>query len=201
MRPEPLVMTTKLTMMRIAKTIDADDEVAAHHEIAEGLDDVAGGVGALVPVCQDQARRGEVEREPHHGRDQQTANTRGNLALVYGLAGRSEVSATLAVDLSRSQIQNNIAYYRSLREMLRQGRPIGNLDAPGQKPASKPRGNAVGTAPAAPAAEAPKLAAAAPATAPAPGAPRGAAIESLVFWSRRLCRRRRARRPRRRPRR
>ena len=109
-----------------------------------------------------------------------TANTRGNLALVYGLAGRErEASATLAVDLSPSQIQNNIAYYRSLREMLRQGRPIGNLDAPGQKPAAKPRGNAVGTAPAAPAAEAPKLAAAGPATAPAPGAPRGGAVESL----------------------
>jgi Flp pilus assembly protein TadD len=109
-----------------------------------------------------------------------TANTRGNLALVYGLAGRErEASATLAVDLSPSQIQNNLAYYRSLREMLRQGRPIGNLDAPGQKPAAKPRGNAVGKAPAAPAAEAPKLAAAGPATAPAPGAPRGGAVESL----------------------
>jgi hypothetical protein len=29
---------------------DADDEVAAHHEVAEGLDDVAGGVRALVAV-------------------------------------------------------------------------------------------------------------------------------------------------------
>ncbi len=27
---------------------DADDEIAAHHEIAEGLDDVAGGVGAFM---------------------------------------------------------------------------------------------------------------------------------------------------------
>ena len=62
-----------------------------------------------------------------------TANTRGNLALVYGLAGRErEASATLAVDLSPSQIQNNLAYYRTLREMLRQGKPIGNLDAPGR---------------------------------------------------------------------
>ena len=50
---------------------DADDEIAAHHEIAERLDDVAGGGGALVAVRQDQARRGEVERQPQHGRDQQ----------------------------------------------------------------------------------------------------------------------------------
>ena len=50
---------------------DADDEIAAHHEVAERLDDVAGGVGALVPARQDEPRRGEVEREPQHGRDQQ----------------------------------------------------------------------------------------------------------------------------------
>ena len=130
---------------------------------------LSGQTGEAITILRELVRDGAA-----------TANTRGNLALVYGLAGRErEASATLAVDLSPSQIQNNIAYYRSLREMLRQGRPIGNLDAPGQKPASKPRGNAVGTAPAAPAAEAPKLAAAGPATAPAPGAPRGAAIESL----------------------
>ena len=69
-----------------------------------------------------------------------TANTRGNLALVYGLAGRErDASATLAVDLNPSQIQNNLAYYRTLREMLRQGKPIGNLDAPTAKPAAQPR--------------------------------------------------------------
>ena len=50
---------------------DADDEIAAHDEIAEGLDDVAGGVGAFVAVRQDQARGGEVERQPQHGGDQQ----------------------------------------------------------------------------------------------------------------------------------
>ena len=49
---------------------DADDEIAAHHEIAEGLDDVAGGRGALMPVRQDQPGRGQVERQPQHGRDQ-----------------------------------------------------------------------------------------------------------------------------------
>ena len=50
---------------------DADHEVAAHHKIAEGLDDVAGGVGALVAVREDKARRCEVERQPQHRRDQQ----------------------------------------------------------------------------------------------------------------------------------
>jgi Flp pilus assembly protein TadD len=100
-----------------------------------------------------------------------TANTRGNLALVYGLAGRErEASATLAVDLTPNQVQNNLAYYRTLREMLRQGKPIGNLDAPTAKPAAQPRGGAATTAaapaPAAPSAE--------------PRQPRGAALDSLA---------------------
>src|SRR6185437_11858447 len=56
---------------------DAYHEIAAHHEIAECLDDVAGGVGALVTVREDQPRRGEIERQPQHGRDQQHGRKRG----------------------------------------------------------------------------------------------------------------------------
>ncbi len=56
---------------------DADDEVAAHDELAERLDDVAGSVGTLVPARQDQPRRGEVEGEPQHGGDQQHGRERG----------------------------------------------------------------------------------------------------------------------------
>ena len=37
---------------------DADDEVAAHDEATEGLDHLAGGLGSLVPMTQDQSRRG-----------------------------------------------------------------------------------------------------------------------------------------------
>jgi hypothetical protein len=55
---------------------DADDEVAAYHEIAEGLDHVAGGLGALVPMRQDEARRSEIERQPQHGGDQQYGRKR-----------------------------------------------------------------------------------------------------------------------------
>ncbi len=50
---------------------DADHEVAAHHEIAERLDDVAGSRGALVPARQNEAGRGEIERQPQHRGDQQ----------------------------------------------------------------------------------------------------------------------------------
>src|SRR5690606_31288744 len=50
---------------------DADDEIAAHHEVPEGFDDVTGGVGAVVAVGEDQAGGGEVECQPHHGGDQQ----------------------------------------------------------------------------------------------------------------------------------
>ena len=77
MRPEPLVMTTKFTMIEDREHDDADHEVAAHHEVAERLDDVTGGGGALVPARQDQPRRGEVEREPQHGRDQQHGRESG----------------------------------------------------------------------------------------------------------------------------
>ncbi|MGY2933502.1 hypothetical protein ACVWZ6_003104 [Bradyrhizobium sp. GM6.1] len=56
---------------------DADDEIAAHHEAAEGFDDVTGGIRALVPVRQDQAGRGHVERQPQHGRDQQNGRKSG----------------------------------------------------------------------------------------------------------------------------
>jgi len=56
---------------------DADDEIAAHHEIAEGLDDIAGGVCAFMAARQDEPRGGEVERQPQHGRDQQHSRERG----------------------------------------------------------------------------------------------------------------------------
>jgi Flp pilus assembly protein TadD len=71
--------------------------------------------------------------------------TRGNLALLYGLAGRDrEAAAVLSADLSSSQVQSNLAYYRELRGLLKQGKPIGNFDQPraaaGQKakPAAQP---------------------------------------------------------------
>src|SRR5262249_2909499 len=55
---------------------DADDKIAGHHEVAERLDDVAGGGGALVAVGQDQPGRGEIERQPQHGRDQENGRER-----------------------------------------------------------------------------------------------------------------------------
>lgn len=56
------------------------------------------------------------------------AQTRGNLALLYGLSGRErEAAATLRGDLPPQEIEQNLAYYRELRELLRQGEPIGAL--------------------------------------------------------------------------
>ena len=74
-----------------------------------------------------------------------TANTRGDLALVYGLSGRDrEASATLAADLTSSQIQNNLGYYRSLREMFRQGKPIRRSRSADRQPAAQPEHCAAG---------------------------------------------------------
>ena len=49
----------------------ADHEIALHDQLAEGLDHIAGAGGAVIAVAQDQPRRGEVERQPHHRGDQQ----------------------------------------------------------------------------------------------------------------------------------
>ncbi|WP_010141185.1 tetratricopeptide repeat protein [Oceanicola sp. S124] len=55
-------------------------------------------------------------------------HVRGNLALVYGLAGRdNDARATLALDLSPSEIEQNIQVYQALRRMMLEGRPVGAL--------------------------------------------------------------------------
>ena len=59
------------------KDDDADDEIAAHHEVAERLDDVTGGLCAFVAVGENEPRRGEVERQPQHRRNQQHGRERG----------------------------------------------------------------------------------------------------------------------------
>ena len=58
---------------------DADDEIAAHHEVTERLDDVTGSIRALVAMAQDQARRRQIERETQHGRNQQHGREGGEL--------------------------------------------------------------------------------------------------------------------------
>ena len=68
-RSEPFVITTNFTSTRIAKTLIPITKLSPIDEAAEGLDDLAGGIGAGVPVAQDQPRRGEVERQPQHRRD------------------------------------------------------------------------------------------------------------------------------------
>jgi len=50
---------------------EADDEVAAHDELAERLDDAAGGGGSFVAVGEDETGRGQVEGQPQHRRDQE----------------------------------------------------------------------------------------------------------------------------------
>ena len=57
----------------------ADDEVAVHHQLAERLDDVAGAVGALVAVAEDQPGRGDVEPEAEQRRHQQHGREGGEL--------------------------------------------------------------------------------------------------------------------------
>ena len=49
----------------------ADDGLTTHQEFAERADHAAGRLRPLMPVRQDQPRRGKVEAEPQHRRDQQ----------------------------------------------------------------------------------------------------------------------------------
>jgi hypothetical protein len=69
---------------------DADDEVAAHDEIAERFDDMAGGGRALVAVRQNEPRRGEVEREPQHGGDEQHGGKGGEFERRLDEQGRHQ---------------------------------------------------------------------------------------------------------------
>ncbi len=61
---------------------DPDDEVAPHHEVAEGLDDVAGRRRTLVAVAEDEARRGEVQGEPQHRGDEQQRREDGEFQRI-----------------------------------------------------------------------------------------------------------------------
>ena len=55
-------------------------------------------------------------------------HVRGNLALVYGLAGReNDARATLALDLSAQEIEQNIRVYQSLRRLMLDDKPVGSL--------------------------------------------------------------------------
>jgi len=55
-------------------------------------------------------------------------HVRGNLALAYGLAGReTDARATLALDLSAAEIEENITVYAALRRMIAEGKPVGAL--------------------------------------------------------------------------
>lgn len=55
-------------------------------------------------------------------------NVRGNLALVYALYGReNQARATLALDMDRKKIEENLVFYRGLRRSMKAGIPIGGL--------------------------------------------------------------------------
>ena len=68
------------------------------------------------------------------------ANTRGNLALVYGLAGRErEATATLAGDLSSERDPEQPRLLpRAARRCSLKGKPIGNLGQPLQGTQARP---------------------------------------------------------------
>ena len=92
MRVAPLVMTTNWMTMRMTKMMMPDDEVAAGHEVAEGLDDVAGGGGGLLGVVgvrrgQDQPRGGDVQHQAEERRAQQQRREDGELQRAFDVDG------------------------------------------------------------------------------------------------------------------
>ena len=75
-----------------ARAGDRPDQLRADEQPGLSLG-LSGQTGEAITILRELVRDGAA-----------TANTRGNLALVYGLAGRRrEASATLAVDLSRAR--------------------------------------------------------------------------------------------------
>lgn len=79
----------------------------------------------------------KLVNEPHA-----TPRQRQNLALVYGLAGRSQDAAKIArVDLDERTVQNNLAYYETLRGLpahRRAAAVFGVATLPPMPPARKP---------------------------------------------------------------
>lgn len=100
----------------------APDNAALRNNMALSLA-LAGDSQAAVMVLSEIA-----------GGPQSTARSRQNLALIYGLAGRTEEAAHWArADLSEAEVQGNLKLYRKLRTMvgtpelrrvLLQGRPV-----------------------------------------------------------------------------
>ena len=56
---------------------EADDEIAAHHHARKAADDIAGRRHALRAMREDEARGGDVERQPQHGRDEKNGREGG----------------------------------------------------------------------------------------------------------------------------
>src|SRR3546814_15901796 len=50
---------------------DTDGEIAAHQKVAEGFDNLTGGIRTLVPMQQDHPRRCPVKRQAQQGCKQQ----------------------------------------------------------------------------------------------------------------------------------
>ena len=78
MRPEPLVMTTKLTITRMMKTMMPMTKLPPITKLPNASMTCPGGGRALVSVRQDQPRRSEVQRQPQHRRDQSTVGNDEN---------------------------------------------------------------------------------------------------------------------------
>ena len=54
----------------------ADDEVAAHHQVCEARDDIAGSRRAIRAMRENKTRGGDVERQAQHRRDEQDGRER-----------------------------------------------------------------------------------------------------------------------------
>ncbi|WP_435988323.1 tetratricopeptide repeat protein [Sulfitobacter sp. SH24] len=78
---------------------------------------LSGNFNKAISILQELVR--DPNAAPH---------VRDNLALVYGLAGQeTEARATLSLDMSAEEIEENITVYRALRRMMQESQPIGSL--------------------------------------------------------------------------
>ena len=93
----------------------ADHEIALHDQLAEGLNDIAGSGGAFIAVAQDQAGRSQVQRQPHHGGEQQDG-------------GKGAEFQRLADEHRRHQDQDRKAQRKSQADIEQPGRQRQNQD-------------------------------------------------------------------------
>ena len=111
------------------KDDEADNVVAADHELAECLDHLSGGRGAFAAVQQDAPRAGQIERQAHQRQQKNEAGKYGELHRTQNL-NRGEQHQHRRRDAEREQQVEHEArqrhqHHKDQRDRAGRNEPVG----------------------------------------------------------------------------